>query len=220
MSFPDKISANLTNAGRTVSQSLKNFSDATSLQKEMSAEKRNIKAKFYEIGQLYYEMFKDDPGADFFEQVESITNSQIRIEELEAQIAEVKERKPELVQIPSTPKVKPSAMVCMQCGSTYDTTHTFCANCGQKLTPQYPTPEAAAAAPAQTAEDVQNCSTAENAEVAEPAPQKPSLTKPADIVLPKNAEETAAKRFCTCCGAPAAADSTFCAMCGTKLADV
>lgn len=219
MSFPDKISANLTNAGRTVSQSLKNFSDATSLQKDIAAEKRNIKTKFYEIGQLYYEMFKDDPGADFFEQVESITNSQIRIEELEAQIAEVKERKPDLVQIPSTPKVKPSAMVCMQCGSTYDTTHTFCANCGQKLTPQYPTAEAAAAAPAQTAEDVQTRSTAaENAEVAEPVAQKPSLTKPADIVLPNTSEEAAAaKRFCTCCGAPAAADSAFCAMCGTKL---
>jgi membrane protease subunit (stomatin/prohibitin family) len=164
-------------------------------------------------------MFKDDPGADLFEQVESITNSQIRIEELEAQIAEVKERKPELVQIPSTPKVKPSAMVCMQCGSTYDTTHTFCANCGQKLTPQYPTPEAAAAAPAQTAEDVQTRSTAEDPEIAEPVAQKPSLTKPADIILPKTSEGTIAsgKRFCTCCGAPAAADSAFCAMCGTKL---
>ncbi len=219
MSITDKISANLTNAGRTVSQSLRNFSDTTSLQKEVSAEKRNIKAKFYEIGQLYYEMFKDDPGADFFEQVESITNSQIRIEEIEAEIQEVKERKPELVQIPSTPKVKPSAMVCMQCGSTYDTSHTFCANCGQKLTPQYPTPEAAAAAPAQTAEDVQTRSAAENTEVAAPAVQKPSLTKPADIILPKASEETEApaKRFCTCCGAPAAADSAFCAMCGTKL---
>ncbi|MBR3631184.1 MAG: hypothetical protein IKN55_12040 [Oscillospiraceae bacterium] len=219
MSITDKISANLTNAGRTVSQSLRNFSDTTSLQKEVSAEKRNIKAKYYEIGQLYYEMFKDDPGADLFEQVESITNSQIRIEELEAQIAEVRERKPDLVQIPSTPKVKPSAMVCMQCGSTYDTTHTFCANCGQKLTPQYPTPEAAAAAPVQTAEDVQTRSAADTAEYSEPEPQKPSLTKPADIILPKSSEgaATSVKRFCTSCGAPAAADSAFCAMCGTKL---
>lgn len=217
MSFPDKLSANLTNAGRTVSQSLKNFSDANSLQKEIAAEKRSIKTKLYEIGQLYYEMFKDDPGADFFEQVEMITNAQLRIDELEAEILEVKERKPDLVQIPSTPKSKPSAMVCMQCGSTYDTTHTFCASCGQKLTPQYPTPAAAAAAPAQTAEDVQNRSVADaaNVEVAEPTAQQPSLTKPADIVLPN--AEAPAKRFCTSCGAPAAADSAFCAQCGTKL---
>ncbi|MCR4644289.1 MAG: zinc-ribbon domain-containing protein [Oscillospiraceae bacterium] len=217
MSFPDKISANLTNAGRTVSQSLKNFTDATTMQKEISAEKRNIKTKLYEIGQLYYEMFKDDPGADFFEQVESITNSQQRIEELEAEIQEVRERKPDLVQIPSTPKVKPSAMVCMQCGSTFDTSQTFCANCGTKLTAQYPTPAAAAAAPAQTAEDVQNRAMDENEEISETFTQKPSLTKPADIILHKPEAPTDGKRFCTHCGAPAAADSSFCAMCGNKL---
>ena len=217
MSFPDKISANLTNAGRTVSQSLKNFTDASTMQKEISAEKRNIKTKLYEIGQLYYEMFKDDPGADFFEQVESITNSQARIDELEVQIQEVKERKPELVQIPSTAKVKPSAMVCMQCGSTFDTSQTFCANCGTKLTAQYPTPAAAAAAPAQTAEDVQSRTVGENVEVSEATPQQPSLTKPADIVLPKPEAPATGKRFCTSCGAPAAADSSFCAMCGNKL---
>lgn len=220
MSIPNKISANLTNAGRTVSQSLKNFSDVNSLQKEVSAEKRNIKSKYFEIGQLYYEMFKDDPTADLFEQVESITNSQTRIEELEAQIQEVKDRKPELVQVPSTPKnVKPSAMVCMQCGSTYDTTQVFCAACGQKLTPQYPNAEAAAAAPAQTAEDVVNRTFESSSN-----PTQPSLTKPADIILPNPTEDAheeapaaPAKRFCTKCGAPAAADSAFCAQCGNKL---
>lgn len=218
MSIPDKISANLTNAGRTVSQSLKNLSDVNSLQKEVTTEKRNIKTKLAEIGQLYYEMHKDDPTADLFEQVESITNSQTRIEELEVQIQEVKDRKPDLVQIPSTPKnVKPSAMVCMQCGSTYDTTQVFCASCGQKLTPQYPTAEAAAAAPSQTAEDVISRTMDSST-----APEQPSLTRPADIILPHTPAESetpaeGSKRFCTKCGAPAAADSVFCAQCGNKL---
>lgn len=234
MSFSDKLSAHLTNAGRTVSQMTKNLSESSALQKEVSAEKQNIKDRFFEIGQLYYERFKDDPTADFYELIESITNSTNRITDLEAQIQSVKERKPELVEVPvSTKNVQPSAMVCMQCGSTYGTTQTFCSACGQKLVAQYPTAAAAAAAPVQTAADVQS---------KEPAS---SLTKPADIILPKqndtppsapadpvtpaepsfeevetvknDAPAAPAPRFCTNCGAPAASDSAFCAQCGNKL---
>lgn len=215
MSFSDKLSANLTNAGRTVSQMAKNFTDTNALQREMSAEKRNIQEKFAEIGHLYYEKFRDDPGADFFEEIESITASAKRIEEIQTEIQDVQARKPELVQVPvSERNVKPSAMVCMQCGNSFtDTAQTFCSVCGQKLTPQYPTAAAAALAPSQTASDVQT---------RPDAVKKPSLTKPADIVLPEipKPEQPAAdagRRFCTQCGAPAAADSLFCALCGNKL---
>lgn len=213
MSFSDKLSANLTNAGRTVSQMAKNFSDTNSLQREMSAEKRNIQQKYAEIGQLYYERFKDEPGVDFFDLVASITASTQRIEEIQNEIQNVQARKPELVQVPVTQKdVQPSAMVCMQCGNTYsDTAQTFCSSCGQKLTPQYPSAAAAALAPSQTASDVQSVT-------------PPSLTKPADIVLPNSTETdtpapetTVRPRFCTKCGAKADSDSLFCAQCGAKL---
>ncbi|MDE5564685.1 MAG: hypothetical protein K2I93_05980, partial [Oscillospiraceae bacterium] len=86
MSFSDKLSAHLTNAGRTVSQMTKNLSESSALQKEVSAEKQNIKDRFFEIGQLYYERFKDDPTADFYDLIEAITNSTNRITDLEAQI--------------------------------------------------------------------------------------------------------------------------------------
>lgn len=230
MSFSDKLSAHLTNAGRTVSQMTKNLSESSALQKEVSAEKQNIKENFSELGRLYYERFKDDPTVDFYELIEAIIRSSARVEELETQIQNVKERKPELVEVPSTAKSAPSAMVCMQCGSTYGTAQTFCSACGQKLVAQYPTSAAAAAAPVQTAADVQ---------CREPEPA-PSLTKPADIILPKQSDvpptaspaaptvafeevkteeipTVTAPRFCTNCGAPAASDSAFCAQCGNKL---
>ena len=214
MSFSDKLSANLTNAGRTVSQSLKNFSDSNSLQREMNAQKRSIQQKIMEIGQLYYDKYKDDPGADFMEQIESISNSERRIREIQDEIQDVQSRKPDLVQVPVTQgSVKPSAMVCMQCGCTSsDITQIYCASCGQKLTPQYPTAAAAALAPAQTASDVRT------------KPVQPSLTKPAGIVLPEKSEQSPAPetpapagRFCTRCGAKADAESLFCAQCGNKL---
>lgn len=242
MGFLDKLGANLTNAGRTVSQSAKNFSESSALQKEMNAEKRNIQQKFSEIGELYYEKFNMDPGADFFEQMESISASQRRIEEIQQEITEVQARRAELVPIPeSAPRlsaVRPSAMVCMQCGQTYDPTKIYCENCGQKLTPQYPTAAAAALAPDQTARDVKSvggrpteipASFIEETErtEAKPAAPAPEAPKPAAPEAPKadapvneasntDAPETPAG-FCTNCGAQAPKDSRFCPLCGHKL---
>ena len=157
MEFIDKLSAGLTNAGRTVSQSAKNFSDTNRLKSEISAEKRNIQQKYAEIGQLYYEKFNNDPGCDFFPEVDAIMTSMRHIEALEAEILEVQNRRPELVTVEpriGDPNIRPTAMVCMQCGQTYDANQTFCSNCGQKLTAQYPTAAAATLAPDQTAADV------------------------------------------------------------------
>ena len=224
MDFFDKLGANLTNAGRTVSQSAKNFSDTNSLKRDINAEKRNIQQKYTEIGQLYYEKFNNDPGCDFFEQVEAIMTSMRHIEDLETQIQEVQNRRPELVPVPdggsrpvSDSRVRPSAMVCMQCGQTYDTTQIFCSNCGQKLTPQYPTAAAASLAPNQTAEDVQHVTVSETSAESE-ATITPETSADTGI---KSADATPADpdapRICLNCGAKAPADSVFCARCGNKL---
>lgn len=225
MDFFDKLGANLTNAGRTVSQSAKNFSDTNSLKREINNEKRNIQQKYAEIGQLYYEKYNNDPGCEFFEQVDAILTSMRHIESLEGEIQDVQARRPELVPVPegtkpAQPHVRPSAMVCMQCGQTYDTTQIFCSNCGQKLTPQYPTAAAAAAAPSQTAEDV----TSETPD-APAAPETPADAAPAAPAAPEEStpvteqpKDPDAPRFCLNCGAQAPADSVFCAQCGNKLA--
>ncbi len=214
MEFIDKISAGLTNAGRTVSQSAKNFSDTNKLRNEISTEKRNIQQKYAEIGQLYYEKFNNDPGCDFFPEVDAILTSMRHIEALEAEIQEVQNRRPELVTVPEgrmgDPSIRPSAMVCMQCGQSYDdTSMTFCSNCGQKLTAQYPTAAAATLAPSQTAADVTSTPTVT------PAPAPESHAVPDTPAEPPKAEP--AKRVCLNCGCVAADDSVFCAQCGTKL---
>ena len=219
MEFFDKLGANLTNAGRTVSMSARNFSDTNSLKREINNEKRSIQQKYAEIGQLYYEKFNNDPGCDFFEQVDSILTSMRHIESLEEEIQEVQNRRPELVPIPEgnktvEPRVHPTAMVCMQCGQTYESTQIFCSNCGQKLTPQYPTAAAATLAPDQTAADVQSVPVSEtsNTDAEVITPTAPAEAAPVEKVIDPNAP-----RFCLNCGAKAPADSVFCAQCGTKL---
>ncbi len=223
MEFFDKLGANLTNAGRTVSMSARNFSDTNSLKREINNEKRSIQQKYAEIGQLYYEKFNNDPGCDFFAQVDEILTSMRHIEALEAEIEEVQNRRPELVPIPdgsstytNEPRVRPSAMVCMQCGQTYAPTQIFCSNCGQKLTPQYPTAAAAAAAPPQTASDVRVTPVVSETTIIPDEPEH-VVSEIVEDVPDTKAPAADAPRYCTNCGAKAASDSMFCAQCGAKL---
>ena len=144
MDFFDKLGANIANAGRTVSQTARNLSDVSSLRRDINNENRNIQQKYTEIGKLYFEKFNNDPGCDFFDEVNAILTSQRHIQDLEEQIQEVQNRRPELIPIPETtkypvPQGKPSAMVCMQCGQTFDASQTYCSSCGARLTEQYST---------------------------------------------------------------------------------
>lgn len=159
MGFFDKLGAQLTNAGRTVSQNVKNASDSNSLNREINSHQKNIQQKYAEIGQLFYEKYSLAPESDFAEQMASIKNSMQEIVRLQAEIEEVKARKAELVPIPEdSPKTTtaPTAMVCTKCGNTYDASQIFCSVCGEKLVPQFPTPvqESTISQPAKPAETV------------------------------------------------------------------
>ena len=217
MEFIDKLSAGLTNAGRTVSQSAKNFSDTNALKREINTEKRNIQQKYAEIGQLYYEKYNNDPGCEFFPEVDAILTSMRHIEALEYEIQEVQNRRPELI-IPSESSSRsydsrrPSAMVCMQCGKSFDSSYSFCANCGQKLVEQFGSGAASTAPPVVTPP------------VSSVTQDPPTDTKvipnapAAPVDLHKTEEKPAeTKRYCLNCGAEAAGDSVFCAQCGNKL---
>ncbi len=244
MSFFDKLNAGITNAGRTMSQSVKNSSDTSRLQREISTQKQTIQKTFSELGQRYFEAHRNDASAEFADMVSAISSAMQRIDALQAEIQEVQNRKPDLVPVPQdepkAPAVRPAAMVCMQCGATYDTTQVFCKQCGQKLTPQYPTPTAAAIAPAQTAADVRqipvpNPAPAPNPVPAPnpapapnlvptpnpaPAPDPAPAPNPVPVPNPAPAPSSTsnpAERFCPNCGAKAAAGSAFCTSCGAKL---
>ncbi len=143
-SFFDKLSANLTNATRTVSQNLKNSTDASKLMSQITAENRNIQENLNAIGKLYYDICKDEPDEAFRPMVEAIIKSEQRIAELQESVKIIRAREPELVpvpdengNIPEQPASNPSVMVCMGCGNTYSQGTAFCSVCGQKLVPQY-----------------------------------------------------------------------------------
>ncbi len=211
-SFFDKLSANLTNAGRTVSQKVKNSSDASKLLNEISAENKSIQENLTAIGKLYYDIQKDNPDEEFRDMVDAIKKSQQRITELQESIKIIRAREPELVPVPEdhpsaevpASSAKPSAMVCMGCGNTYSEGTAFCSVCGQKLVPQYHDAAQAASASAQSAEDVQVKE--------EPAPEVDSETITDAVIVSEDTEES---RFCPYCGKKiSVSGQTFCDQCG------
>lgn len=223
MSFLDKLSANVTNVGRTVSQKTKNFSEASSLTSEQRVEKRHIQDTMNEIARLYFEKHKDDPDAEFANLIASIKASEKRIAELQAQIEEIRAREPELVNIPEEPRVQktPTAMVCMQCGHSYPAGETTCKNCGYQLIPQHGNPHRDAPAQPQTVAE-NWYSTEENNTPAQPdAPvQKDAPADDASVKSDAPAEQKSeqnASRFCAYCGKPCTPGQVFCANCGKKL---
>lgn len=206
--FFDKLNVDLTNAGRKVSQKMKNSSDASKLMSEINAENKSIQGNLMAIGKLYYDICRDNPDEQFREMVESITHSEQRIAELQESIKIIRAREPELVSVPEqtiVPPVKPSAMVCMGCGNTYPDGTAFCSVCGQKLVAQYQSAAAAASAPMQTAADVQF-------KPEEPEPEV--MITDAEIIEPE-APEAEKPQFCPYCGKKISfAGQTFCDNCG------
>ncbi len=220
MSFLDKLSANVTNAGKIVSQKAKNMTDANSLSNAQRAEKRNIQEQMNEIARLYFEKYKDDPNAEFAAQIASIHASEQRIAEIQEEIEAVRAREPELIPVPEDPKPapkQPTAMVCMQCGRSYAPTEYSCKDCNSQLIPQYGTfpnaarPEAQADAPAAPAEPTEAAPVQPEAPAEIPA--QPETAN--DAPQPEEPKPTGG--FCAYCGKPHEAGQAFCAGCGKKL---
>ncbi|MBQ2265493.1 MAG: zinc ribbon domain-containing protein [Oscillospiraceae bacterium] len=221
MSFLDKLSANVTNAGRIGSQKIKNISEANSLSNEQRQERRNIQETMNEIARLYFEKYKNDPNAEFAEQIASIKTSEKHIAELQAQIEEVRAREPELVFVPEEPKVQrtPTAMVCMQCGHSYPAGETTCKNCGYQLIPQHGNiPKGAAEPQPQTVAENWYSQPEQAADAAKTeAPEQPETPAQPSAAGNASAGEQSSARFCAYCGKPCLEGQAFCANCGKKL---
>lgn len=237
MSFLDKLSANVTNAGRIGSQKFKNMSEANTLKSEQSVERRRIQEAMNEIAKLYFEKYKDDPTAEFADQITAIKTAERHIAELQAQIEEVRAREPELIPVPEDapkPQKTPTAMVCMQCGRSYPAGEYACKNCGSQLVPQYgsfpnasrPTAEQPAQ-PVQPAQDTQPVQPTQPTQPTQPVQEeKPADTAPVQPEVPVAEKSDLAtntvldqtvSRFCAYCGKPTEAGQSFCTNCGKKL---
>lgn len=98
--FFDQLTTGFTNAGRTVSQKMKNLNDTNKLTGQVKSEQHNIQQNLIAIGQKYYDLCRDNPDEDFREMVEAIMKSEKAIAQLQQEIESVRAREPELMPVP------------------------------------------------------------------------------------------------------------------------
>ncbi len=116
MAFFEQLGKRLTDAGQNVAQQTKNLADVTQLNSAISDKEKTISQFYLNIGQLYYEEYKDDLSAEYREIITKINT-------LYTEIAQNRER---IKQIKGVVK-------CPKCGADVPLNFAFCNVCGTKI---------------------------------------------------------------------------------------
>lgn len=91
MGFLKDLGGKLQDVTETAADKAKDFAEITKLNNTISAEEKQIKEYYLEIGQLIFEQFKDKPDSPVAAYCNKILASQQKIEELKQKISEIKE---------------------------------------------------------------------------------------------------------------------------------
>ena len=116
MSFFDEIGKKQTDAGQNVAQQTKSFAEVTKLSGAISDKEKQIAQIYAQIGQAYYQRHCQDPGAEEWEQIQSIN----------ALLAEIARHREEIKQIKGVTK-------CPGCGAEVPLHAAYCSACGARV---------------------------------------------------------------------------------------
>lgn len=116
MAFFDALGDKIKNAGQTIAQSTKNFTDVTKYKNTISDYEKQIIALYTVVGKDYYERHKNDPNTEDKKNIDAISS-------LFNQISELKQKIKELEGVTK----------CPNCGNDVPQNALFCNNCGCKI---------------------------------------------------------------------------------------
>ena len=116
MAFFDALGNKIKNAGQTIAQSTKNFTDVTKYKNTISDYEKQIIALYTVVGKDYYERHKNDPNTEDKKNIDAISS-------LFNQISELKQKIKELEGVTK----------CPNCGNDVPQDALFCNNCGCKI---------------------------------------------------------------------------------------
>ena len=114
MDVISKIGESLTEAGKDVSQKVKDMTGIARLNMDIKGKESYINRQFAAIGEQYYEMHKDDVEP-LFEEMALIREAKEEILRMQRELAELKVLKK-----------------CVSCGATTDQDALYCPKCGTK----------------------------------------------------------------------------------------
>ncbi len=119
MAFFDSIGKKISQTGQAAVQKTKQMADVAKLNSDISDEEKKTTNIYYQIGQLYVSLHKDNPESDFEVLFEQLNESQAKIENLKQQIQDIK-----------------GVKRCTTCGAEIPNNATFCSSCGAAIIQQ------------------------------------------------------------------------------------
>ncbi len=114
MDFFNKLGDAISETGKDVTQKVADLTGIARLNMDIRKREDFVKKQYTEIGKKYYDLHKDD-GDPFFEEINLIRETIQEIEQLQAQIADLKGRKK-----------------CSICGAVNDGEAMYCMKCGAR----------------------------------------------------------------------------------------
>lgn len=112
----EKISKNLTGAGKAVTEKTKQVSESAKLNAKIVSSEHTISENYAILGKFYYETYKSNPDDEVAEAVNSITAAMDAITEMKAQLLSIK-----------------GSVLCAACGAECPIESNFCPKCGSVL---------------------------------------------------------------------------------------
>lgn len=113
MALFNDLGRKITQTSQDVVKKTKQMADVAKLNSDVSDEEKKLTNIYYQIGQLYVSLYKNNPGSDFEVLIEQLDETQTKIENLKQQIQEIK-----------------GVKRCTTCGAEIPNNATFCSSCG------------------------------------------------------------------------------------------
>lgn len=116
MGFFDNLGSTLSEKGKIVADKAKEMADVTKLKMDISSEEGKIKEAYLEIGKLFCQKDVSEVPEEFIPYVQIVGNAKAEIENLKAQINDLK-----------------GVKTCPGCGADVPVEASFCSACGSKV---------------------------------------------------------------------------------------
>ncbi len=116
MSFIDKISSGVTEAGNSISQKAKDISEQTKLSGEIAKNKARRDEYIMQLGEAYYQAHKNGTEGNFDELMEQIDLVDGILDNLKEGLYQIK-----------------GIVICDQCGTEVPRGSAFCPSCGAQV---------------------------------------------------------------------------------------
>lgn len=118
----EKIGKTLTETGKAVSEKTKVVGESAKLNSRIIAKESTVRSLYSEIGEYYYNKYKDAPDEEITEAVKVLTETLNSITDMKNQLLSIK-----------------GAVKCTECGTECPIECSFCGQCGAKLVkPEHP----------------------------------------------------------------------------------